>query len=194
MAEQDNVETNPILAIGLAGVALIGVLGSFLPPSLVDRMIAPEKTSTSEPLFHETTQQAASVSPEHESAVAGEVSQEPTAEASTIPSEQGPAFPREPSADVSTGDEVATAAGTELAEKAMPATTPALPGEQSPLAETVASAAKSAQEKGQPTQAEARERPRLPPEPVYRQVPPWGHYPPPAYPPVYNPYYPQPPY
>ena len=47
MAEKDNVESNPVLAFGLAGVALVGVLAGLLPPGLLERMVEQDAVDSS---------------------------------------------------------------------------------------------------------------------------------------------------
>jgi len=39
MSDHDNVDTNPVLATGLAVVALLGVLGGLLPPGLLAHLV-----------------------------------------------------------------------------------------------------------------------------------------------------------
>jgi len=197
MAEQDNVETNPVLAVGLAGVALIGVLGSFLPPGLVDRMNALNQSSTSEPVSLETTQQAASIALHQEEATA-----EALKPASVTDTEDaGVTFERDlavapaQSAGASSASEDPTSTVVERSEVEEEPKSAFMPEARSQNEETGTSTPLVGSEKQQPAaQVNAWQRPQLPPEPVYRPVPSWGGYPAPAYPPVYSPYYGQPPY
>ena len=59
MSDQDNVETNPVLATGLAAVALLGVLGGLLPPGLLGHLVEQAAEPAAGPTASGVEEQAA---------------------------------------------------------------------------------------------------------------------------------------
>jgi hypothetical protein len=59
MSDHDNVDTNPVLATGLAVVALLGVLGGLLPPGLLGHLVEQAAEPAAGPTASGVGQQAA---------------------------------------------------------------------------------------------------------------------------------------
>ncbi len=200
MADKDNVESNPVLAFSLAGVALIGVLGGLLPPGLLERMVEPD-----------TTQSTLDAAASSESAAPAAVGMAPDelAPASTVsvPLTQSVAnnqstsgrvgpTPAEPLSPAESLPAAKTAAGEgdapeKIARKAETAAeSQASPGATS---DTVVESSGAELPIEAPVYRRAEDRFR-PPAPAYPQPPvsPWGGYPGYGYPPGYDPYYGQP--
>lgn len=199
MADKDNVESNPVLAFSLAGVALIGVLGGLLPPGLLERMAernAADSTIGAAAPSELAAPAVVGMAPD-ELAPASTRSVPFTQSAANSQSTNGPAgpTPAEPPSPAASLSPATTAAGAgngpETIGRAAETggVSQASPGVTS---DTVVESSGAELPIEAPVYRRAEDRFR-PPAPVYPQpVSPWGGYPGYGYPPVYDPYYGQP--
>lgn len=175
MADQDNQDSNPVLAIGLASVAILGVLSGLLPAGLVERMGHSKSTAPNPDLLARRLQM---------SSTRGSGAIQEREQAKPAENEGRVAFSRPPSEPA--GEQAPqefdampasiAGSGTVPASGPMPREDEAMFRQQQPVPVLV------------PGEKQARPYP----QPVFPAVPAWGGYPPPVYPPIY-PYY-RPPY